>query len=181
MALTRKMLRAMGLNADQVDEVIAAHLESLDGAKSAAAQEVSQLTDRLRQQEEGASARLAEVTSAFDDYRRQVTRREKQALLLTALLDAGANPAAAPLMAQSMDPDALEIADGTLSRLPETVEDLRTRWSGLFAVTSTEPLPAIDPYHTAPAVLTRGDIETMSPEDVNRHWSAVSAALRNHM
>ena len=37
MALTRKALRDMGLTAQQVDEIIAAHMDSIDAVKSAAA------------------------------------------------------------------------------------------------------------------------------------------------
>ncbi|MBR4082528.1 MAG: hypothetical protein IKK21_12155 [Clostridia bacterium] len=181
MALTRKFLKNMGLTAQQVDEIIAAHLESLDGAKSAAQAEQATLAARLQQQETDAAARLAEVQSAFDGYRRDVSRREKSALLVAALVDAGANPAAAPLMAQSVDLDALEIADGQLSRLPETVDGLRAAWRGLFCEEAVSPLPAVDPYLAAPAVLTRQDVAAMSPEDVNRHWSAVSAALRDQL
>ena len=169
MALTRKFLKNMGLTAQQVDEIIAAHLESLDGAKSAAQAEQATLAARLQQQETDAAARLAEVQSAFDGYRRDVSRREKSALLVAAL------------MAQSVDLDALEIADGQLSRLPETVDGLRAAWRGLFCEEAVSPLPAVDPYLAAPAVLTRQDVAAMSPEDVNRHWSAVSAALRDQL
>lgn len=181
MALTRKMLKEMGLTAQQVDGIIAAHIESLDGAKAAAQAEQAALSARLTQQATDAAAQLAEVRSAFDDYRRQVTRKEKSALLTAALVDAGANPAAAPLMASTADLDAMEIADGQLSRLPETVDGLRAAWRGLFCEEAVSPLPAVDPYLAAPAVLTRQDVAAMSPEDVNRNWSAVSAALRDQL
>ena len=181
MTLTRKLLKSMGLAAAQVDEIIAAHVDSVDAVKASAAAESTALAQELATAKSAAAAELSALQSRFDAFRAQTLRAQKAALLTDALVAAGANPAAAPLMAGSVDLDALEMADGALTRTDETVSDLRARWSDLFARESVQPLPALDPHHAAPAVLTRRDVEAMSMEDINRHWSAVSTALREHM
>lgn len=177
MALTRKMLRDMGLEPAQVSEIIAAHLDSLDAAKATAAAESAALNDQL-------TAAQAEAQQAQDNlaaYQAEVTRKDKVALLRQALIDAGANPAAAPLMAASVDLDALALENGALVSVSETIDALKSSWAELFTSQSVQPLPHLNPQVNGPAVLTRQDIDAMSLEDINRHWSAVSSALRDQL
>ena len=177
MALTRKALRDMGLTAQQVDEIIAAHMDSIDAVKSAAATEAAELRSQLEALRSSSQEEQRALQAAFDDFRTQTTRKEKHALLLDALLAAGAHPAAAPLLASTAPLDAMALENGALSGAEEAISSLKNQWAGLFAQETTQPLPALNPPGRAHAILTKKDLESMSIEDINAHWGMVSGVL----
>ena len=177
MALTRKALRDMGLTAQQVDEIIAAHMDSIDAVKSAAATEAAELRTQLEALRSSSQEEQRALQAAFDDFRTQTTRKEKHALLLDALLAAGAHPAAAPLLASSVPLDEMTLQEGALSGAEEAISSLKNQWAGLFAQETTQPLPTLNPPGRAHAILTKTDLESMSIEDINALWGLVSGVL----
>ena len=178
MALTRKQLREMGLTAQQVDEIISAHIETVEAAKTSLTDESNDLRARLEALRTSSQQEKDELQAAIDEFRAAATRKEKLALMTEALIAAGANPAAAPLLASTCPLDALTIVGGALMGAAEAADDLKSRWADLFTARTAEALPTLDPLGRKTGPLTRKDVEAMTEEDINRHWAQVSGLLQ---
>lgn len=76
MALSRKMLSAMGIGAEQIEQIIEAHTETVTGLK----QQISDLGDQLATAKETGSAdsnKLKDVQKKYDDLLAQVEADKK--------------------------------------------------------------------------------------------------------
>lgn len=76
MALSRRMLSAMGLEADKIEQIIEAHTETVSGLK----QQIADLGDDLSKAKESGSAdseKLREVQKELDDLKKQVEADNK--------------------------------------------------------------------------------------------------------
>ncbi len=76
MALTRKLLSSMGIEADKIDQIIEAHTETVSGLK----QQIADLGDELTKAKETGSAesgRLKDVQKELDDLKNQVAEDAK--------------------------------------------------------------------------------------------------------
>lgn len=76
MALSRKMLSAMGIGAEQIEQIIEAHTETVTGLK----QQISDLGDQLATAKETGSAdsnKLQDVQKKYDDLLAQVEADNK--------------------------------------------------------------------------------------------------------
>ena len=76
MALTRKLLSSMGIEADKIDQIIEAHTETVSGLK----QQIADLGDELTKAKETGSAesgRLKDVQKELDDLKAQVEADNK--------------------------------------------------------------------------------------------------------
>ena len=76
MALTRKLLTAMGISAEQIEQIIEAHTETVTGLK----QQNDDLSDQLAKAKEAVSAdsgKLKDVQKELDDLKAQVEADNK--------------------------------------------------------------------------------------------------------
>ena len=76
MALSRKFLTAMGIGAEQIEQIIEAHTETVSGLK----QQIADLGDELTKAKETGSAesgRLKDVQKELDDLKNQVAEDAK--------------------------------------------------------------------------------------------------------
>ena len=81
MALTRKLLKGMGLTDEQIDSVIDAHTETVDGLKTQLNQykaDAEKLADVQKQLDEGGDwkAKHDTLKKAFDDFKAEVAGKE---------------------------------------------------------------------------------------------------------
>lgn len=89
MALTRKMLKAMGIEDEKIDQIIEAHSETVDGLKDklkAAEEKAEKLADVEKQLgdlkakgEDGYKDKYDKVKKEFDEYKSSVTARDLKA------------------------------------------------------------------------------------------------------
>ena len=89
MALTRKMLKAMNIEDEKIDQIIEAHSETVDGLKDKlkAAEEKAdkladvekQLNDLKAKGEDGYKDKYDKVKKEFDEYKSSVTARDLKA------------------------------------------------------------------------------------------------------
>lgn len=94
MALTRKMLKGMGLTEEQVDTIVEAHTETVDGLKDQlkTAKEKADQLDAVQRELDGLKAKGGDdwkskyeaEKQAFADYKADVTAKEAQAAKETA-------------------------------------------------------------------------------------------------
>ena len=105
MALTRKFLSAMGIDADKIDEIISAHSETVDGLKEQlktakeAAEKLPKVQEQLDSLKDAAknSGDYDKLKKEFDDYKAEVANKEalaaKKAVLSKIAKDAGLSEA----------------------------------------------------------------------------------------
>ena len=93
MALTRKFLSALGIEADKVDEIISAHAETVEGLKEQIAQFKADAEQLPKVKEELEKAKAAakdggeyeKLKSEFDKYKADVAAEKTLAAKKTAL------------------------------------------------------------------------------------------------
>lgn len=177
MALTRQLLKDLQLGDEAIEQIIAAHvstIEALKNERDAASAELETLRAASDQS-------AAEVQAAFDAYRTQV-EKEKQThkaieWLRLSMLQAGCNEKAIDLLLQSIDLSELEISNGMLKNGPALIADLRSRYADFFAQPVRMAAPTIQPPVASGGALTREDLSRMSADEINRNWNAVKSVL----
>ena len=94
MALTRKLLKGMGLTDEQVDTIIEAHTETVDGLKETVSKyksdaerlsDVQKELDELKSKDDdGFEEKYAKVKKEFDEFKADITAKETKAAKLKA-------------------------------------------------------------------------------------------------
>ena len=161
MALTRRYLKALGIDEDKIEEIISAHGETVtalkdeiekakQGAEDSAA--VARERDTLKQRVEAlekASGDAAEVQAEFDAYKQQVetekTNAGKKALIKKALESANANPAAIDLMLGTVDLDKVEMEGESLKDTEAVLKPIKEAHAALFGTVQNQGTPPLTP------------------------------------
>ena len=161
MALTRKFLKALGIEEDKIEEIVTAHGETVaglkdeiekarQGAESLAA--VAEERDKLKQRVEAlekASGDAAKVQAEYDAYRQQVETDKanagKKALIKKALEEAHANPAAIDLMLNTVKLDEVELDGEALKDAEAVLKPIREAHAGLFGTMQNQGTPPLNP------------------------------------
>lgn len=188
MALTRRLLRELGLEEDAAQRVIQAHAETMEGLRAerdaalAAAREASQAEgerEELRAAAERYRQESEQIRQEFDLYRRSAERQQtlrREAALTDALRRAGANEQALTLLAKAIPHDAVEWDGDALRDEAAALRDVQAAYAGLFAVRETLGTGRCTPPLTE-EMISREDVRRMTPEEINRNWTQVRTAL----
>lgn len=160
MALTRKMLRAMGIDDDKADEIIEAHAETVDALKAKAqeagdgagkaeelAKQVEQLKKELEEAQkagdpDGLKAKYDKEHEAFEDYKAQVAAKDadrtKRSLYRKLLTDAGVDPKRVDAVLRVSDLSKVEVKDGAIQGADELEKGIKSDWADFIPATSTQ-------------------------------------------
>ncbi|MCD7805244.1 MAG: hypothetical protein LUH03_08910 [Oscillospiraceae bacterium] len=189
MALTRKMLREMGITDENADAIFKAHWETVEALKGYKA-EVERLT--------GLTGELDNARSSLDDYREKYEALEKEYQAFREELSkekaVQAKKQAVTEMLRELhipeecvnpilhvtDFDRIELDESGEIIDEEAVKDSILRlWSGfipkrylLGAETATPPRNSSDKGYS------RDDIRRMSPREINENYPAIKQSLR---
>lgn len=148
MALTRKFLKALGIEDDKIEEIITAHGETVSGLKdeiekakqgsedsSATARERDDLKQKVEALEK-ANGDAAKVQAEFDAYKARVdgeaAARTKTTLVRKALESANANPQAIDLLLKTINLDAVEIDGDKLKDEEAILTPVKTNYADFF-------------------------------------------------
>lgn len=161
MSLTRKFLKALGIEEDKIEEIITAHGETVAGLKDEitkaqqGADDLAAITkerDTLKQRAdalEKSSGDAAKVQADFDAYKKQVETEKantgKKALVKKALEAAGANPAAIDLMLGTVDLEKVELNGDALKDAEAVLKPIKEAHGGLFGEVKLNGTPPINP------------------------------------
>ena len=193
MALTRKLLKGMGLTDEQVETIIEAHTESTDGLKNQLAQYktdaeklpgVQQELDALKAAGDGGYKEKYEAEhGAFEAYKTQVetekTNAVKAAAVRKALKDAGVQrDAFGDLLMSKVDLAKVEMDGDAIKDVAALIDPLTAGYGDCFATTITTGTPPATPPSGGGVTITRDQIKGMSRDEINANWDAVQAALR---
>ena len=181
MALTRKMLEAMGIENEKVDQIIEMHVESIDGLKAerdrykAGAEEAEGLRkqlDEAKKAGEGAGEYEEKYKAAvkmLDDYKAEVAGEkaaaEKRGLYRKLLESAGVDPKRIDTVLKVSDLDGVTVKDGAIEDADKLTEGIKADWSDFIATTTVK---GADVAH-APQGAGGKDINEMSTAEYMKY------------
>ena len=194
MALTRKLLKGMGLTDEQVDTIIEAHTDTVDGLKADLSKYKSdaeklegvekELNDLKAMGDGGYKEKYEKEHKAFEDYKADVTAKESKAAkekavrayfesknITGANLDLAMRGCGEEMAALEMDGEKIKdtkildaLVDGT--------------YKGLVSTTQTKGANPANPPANPPAKnYTTADIKNMSAAEINENWDSIKASL----
>lgn len=194
MALTRKLLKGMGLTDEQVDTIIEAHTDTVDGLKADVSKYKSdaeklagvekELNDLKAMGDGGYKEKYEKEHKAFEDYKADITAKESKAAKEKAVrayfesknitgsnLDLAMRGCGEEMAALEMDGDKIKdtksldaLVDGT--------------YKGLVSTTQTKGAnPANPPANPPKKNYTTADIKNMSAAEINANWDSIKASL----
>ena len=194
MALTRKLLKGMGLTDEQVDTIIEAHTDTVDGLKADVSKYKSdaeklagvekELNDLKAIGDGGYKEKYEKEHKDFEDYKADITAKESKAAKEKAVrayfesknitgsnLDLAMRGCGEEMTALEMDGDKIKdtksldaLVDGT--------------YKGLVSTTQTKGANPANPPANPPAKnYTTADIKNMSAAEINANWDSIKASL----
>lgn len=194
MALTRKLLKGMGLTDEQVDTIIEAHSDTVDGLKAdmnrykADAEKLpgvqKELNDLKAAGDDGYKEKYEKEHKAFEDYKTDITAKEAKAAkekavkayfesknITGANLDLAMRGCGAEMAALEMDGDKIKDTKSLDTLIDGT-------YKGLISTTKTQGANPANPPANPPAKnYTAADIKNMSAAEINANWDSIKASL----
>lgn len=153
MALTRKLLRSMGIEDEKIDQIIDAHTETVnalkderDGLKDAA--------DRLKKAEveleelkakpaDGFKEKFEKEHADFEAFKADTAKaaadREKKSLYRKLLTDAGVDPKRMDAVMRVADLSDIVVEDGAIKDADKVTEKVKGEWSDFIPTTNKKP------------------------------------------
>ena len=194
MALTRKSLKAMGLTDEQVDTIIEAHTDTVDGLKEqvktykADAEKLpnvqKELDDLKAAGDGGFKEKFEKEHSDFENFKKTIQEKETKAAKESA--------AKAFFESKGITGNSLEIAmrgssaeiaaldlDGEKIKDSSALDALvNGTFKALVSTTTTKGANIPNPPVTTPnKAYSADDIRKMSPAEINKNWDSIKASL----
>lgn len=158
MALTRKFLKALGIEEDKIEQIIDAHDETVHGLKEerdkfkADADKLPEVQRELETAKAAAknSGDAQKIQKDFDDYKAEVlakeTKAKKEAALRKVAKDAGLTEAGITKALKYSDYAAIELDDkGEIKTAKDLIKSLKEEWSEHLAKESSSGAPISTP------------------------------------
>lgn len=167
MALTRKLLKGMGLTDEQIDSVIDAHTETVEALKTQITEykaDAEKLKDVQKQLDENGNwkAKHDTLKKAFDEYKAEVTGKETLAMkqkAYRALLSAENIPEKYhDRIVKMTDFDGMELDGEKLKDETAARKGIKDGWGEFVATNETHGARVETPPSNQPKTLTRADI-----------------------
>lgn len=167
MALTRAMLKAMGIEPEKVDQIIEAHAETVSGLKDEIAKatseaeegtrEAGELRKKLEAIEGGEDykSELEAKTKELEDFRAQVeadkAKAEKSRLYSQLLRECGVSERRIDAILRVTDMSGVKVEDGKLADSEKLAEAIKADWSDFIKLEGTHGANVPTPPNTDPA------------------------------
>lgn len=154
MALTRKMLKAMGIEDEKIDQIIEEHAESVNALK-AQRDEFKEAADKadgykkeldaLKAKGEGADEyeeKYKAKCKELDDYKAEVAGEkaaaEKRGLYRQLLESAGVDPKRIETVLKVSDLENVTVKDGAIEDADKLTEGIKADWADFIATTTVK-------------------------------------------
>lgn len=151
MALTRKLLKGMGLTEEQVDTIIEAHTETTDGLKADLAKykedagklpAVQKELDELKSAGDGGyKQKYEDEKKAFEGFKAAQTAKETRQAKETAYRDflksVGVSEKRIPAILKVTDLDTVELDGGKIKDAEKLTESVKTEWADFIETSNT--------------------------------------------
>lgn len=194
MSLTRKLLKGMGLTDEQVDTIIEAHTDTVDGLKEQVktykedAEKLpnvqKELDDLKAAGDGGFKEKFEKEHSDFENFKKTIQEKETKAAKESA--------ARAFFESKGITGNSLEIAmrgssaeiaaldlDGEKIKDSSALDALvNGTFKALVSTTTTKGANIPNPPVTTPnKAYSADDIRKMSPAEINKNWDSIKASL----
>lgn len=131
MALTRKLLKALGIEGDAADQVIEAHVESTDALKAERDQALAQLDAAKK---DGWEKKYNDLKKEFDDYKAEQDHKaateQKKAAYKELLKQAGISEKRLAAVLKASSVEDLELnKDGSLKNAADLLKGIKSEWA----------------------------------------------------
>ena len=193
MSLTRKMLKAMGIEEEKIDQIIEAHSETVDSLKAdrdsykedaEKLKDVQKELDDLKAKgDDGWKEKHDRLKEEFDQYKNDVQAKEtkaaKEAAYRAILKDANLSEKGIEKAVKYADWDKIELGeDGKLKGANDHIKAVRDEWAEYVTTTTTTGAKTSTPPANNPAKnYTTADIKNMSTAEINANWDSIKASL----
>lgn len=197
MALTRRSLKAMGIEDEKIDEIIAAHAETVDALKEqrdnykAQADELAKVQQKLDEANETIKANGSDawkvkydaIKEEYDNYKSDIsakeTTRAKQAAYREVLKAAGVSDKRIDSIIRVSDIDSVELDEsGKIKEADKLTESIKNEWADFIVSTNIKGADTATPPTTSKKSFSREDIDKMSPEEINKNWETIKNSLK---
>ncbi len=179
MAFTRKFLSALGIEADKVDEIIAAHTEVTDALKEerdkykADAERLPDIEKRLAEAEKKMEGddpykeKYEALQKEYEDYKADVSNKEttakKESAFRHVLKDIGIPDKRIDSVIKVSDINGIELTEEGIKDEDTLKAKLKEEWSDFIATKSTEGVPSANPpSNTGKTTMTKEQIRAIS-------------------
>ena len=194
MALTRKLLKGMGLTDEQVDTIIEAHTDTVDGLKEqvktykADAEKLpnvqKELDDLKAAGDGGFKEKFEKEHSDFENFKKTIQEKETKAAKESAAKaffeskGITGNSLEIAMRGSSAEIAALEL-DGEKIKDSSALDALvNGTFKALVSTTTTKGANIPNPPVTSPnKAYSADDIRKMSPAEINKNWDSIKASL----
>jgi hypothetical protein len=193
MALTRKLLKGMGLNDEQVDTIIEAHMDTVDGLKADVSKYkgdaeklpgVQKELDELKAAGDGGyKEKYEKEHEAFEDFKKaqkgKETREAKEKAYRALLKTVGVSEKRIDSIVKVADFDSFSLEDtGKIKDEDKMMEAVKTEWADFIVQTQTTgaatPTP---PSNGGGGVKTRDEIMQITDRQQRREAIAQNMNL----
>lgn len=158
MALTRKLLKSLGLEEAAIDTIIDAHAETVDALKKErdGYKEAADKVDSLIKERDEALQKLgnagdaAKVQAEFDAYKKQIadekTYAQKQQAYIDLLKKSGIlRESTQKLILKATDLSKEEMGENGFTNETALLESIKTNYGEYIATTETRGVPTVNP------------------------------------
>ena len=185
MSLTRKMLKAMGIEEEKIDQIIEAHTETLDAVKADRdsykedAQKLAAVQKELdalkADKGESYKEKYEKEHKAFEDFKNEQTAKETKAAKSKAyrelLKDAGVSDKRFDGIIKLTDLDGIELdADGKIKDADKHAETIKKEWADFIVSSRTTGTKTQNPpaNNGGKTTMTRAEIMAIK-DDAERY------------
>lgn len=190
MALTRKLLKGMGLTDEQVDTIIEAHTDTVDGLKAEVARykpDAEKLSDVQKELNElkaisdgDFKQKYEDEHKAFEDYKREQTAKEsrdaKKDAFKTLLKEVGVSEKRLDAVLKVSDIDAIELdKDGNIKGADKLKDTVKNEWADFITTTTTQGATTSNPPANNGGKTTMTKDEIMNIRDTTERQQAIAA------
>ena len=173
MSLTRKMLKAMGIEEEKIDQIIEAHTETVDGFKNKVNEYkekaekydgVKKELDELKDGGDDWQKKYEKEHSDFEAYKNDVTAKEtkrtKEHAVREFLKSAGVSEKRLDAVLKVTNLDDFELdKDGKIKDADKHTETVKTEWADFIETTSTKGADtATPPTNNGGTKMTKAEI-----------------------
>ena len=173
MSLTRKMLKAMGIEEEKIDQIIEAHTETVDGFKdklndykdkAEKYDGVKKELDELKDGDNDWQKKYEKEHSDFEAYKTDITAKEtkrtKEHAYRELLRGAGVSEKRLDAILKVTNLDSVELdKDGKIKDADKHTETVKTEWADFVETTSTQGAEtATPPTNNGGTKMTKADI-----------------------
>ena len=194
MSLTRKLLKGMGLTDEQVDTIIEAHTDTVDGLKADISKykgdaeklpNVQKELDDLKAAGDGGfKEKFEKEHSDFENFKKTIQEKETKAAKESAAKaffeskGITGNSLEIAMRGSSAEIAALEL-DGEKIKDSSALDALvNGTFKALVSTTTTKGANIPNPPITTPnKAYSADDIRKMSPAEINKNWDSIKASL----